>query len=29
VLAKTVQNARQILGRSAQRADRRVLQGAD
>jgi ABC-type protease/lipase transport system fused ATPase/permease subunit len=29
VLAKTVQNARQILGRPAQRADGRVLQGAD
>jgi ATP-binding cassette subfamily C protein len=29
VLAKTVQNARQILGRPAQRADGRILQGAD
>jgi ATP-binding cassette subfamily C protein len=29
VLARTVQNARQILGRPAQRADGRMLQGAD
>ena len=29
VLAKTVQNARQILARPAQRADARILQGAD
>jgi ATP-binding cassette subfamily C protein len=29
VLSKTVQNARQILGRPSQRADGRMLQGAD